>query len=121
MRVDGAIQEALRSEGVKFVFGLYGGFGVQADDPDIRPIEVRHEGTAPFIAMPYARLSGEPGVCVGGSGGTGLTNMASGILESYAACSPMIVSMISPYVSTEYEGMGAFAVISLVGPIILGI
>jgi len=109
MKVDGAIQEALKSEGVKFVFGLYGGFGVETDDPDIRPIEVRYEGSAPFMAMAYARLSGKPGVCVGGSGGTGLTNMASGILESYAACSPMIVSMNEPYVSQESEGMGAFA------------
>jgi acetolactate synthase-1/2/3 large subunit len=109
MKVDGAIQEALRAEGVKFVFGLYGGFEIPPDDPDITPIEVRHEGSAPFMASAYARLSGKPGVCVGGSGGTGLTNMASGILEAYAACSPMIVSMAGPYVSQEYEGMGAFA------------
>jgi acetolactate synthase-1/2/3 large subunit len=115
MKVDEAIQVALKSEGVKFVFGLYGGFGVQSDDPDIRPIEVRHEGSAPFMAMAYARLSGKPGVCVGGSGGTGITNMASGILESYAACSPMIVSMAEPYVSQETEGMGGFAEFDNVG------
>ena len=109
MKVDESIQEALRSEGVKFVFGLFGGFGIESDDPDIQPIEVRFEGSAPFMATAYARLSGKPGVCVGGSGGTGLSNMASGILEAYSACSPLIISMTAPYLSQMYEGMGAFA------------
>jgi acetolactate synthase-1/2/3 large subunit len=115
MKVDQAIQESLKAEGVKFTFGLYGAFGITKDDPDIKPIEVRYEGTAPFMAMAYARLSGKAGVCVGGTGGTGLTNMASGILESYAACLPMIVSQVQVYVSQEDEGMGAFAECDNVG------
>ncbi len=115
MDVNSAIVEALKAEGVKFVFGLFGGFGIGLDDPDIKPIEVRFEGSGPFMAMAYARLSGRPGVCTGGSGGTGLTNMVSGVLEAYSACSPMIVSMVRPLMNQETEGMGAFAECDNVG------
>jgi acetolactate synthase-1/2/3 large subunit len=118
MNVNNAIAEALKAEGVKFVFGLRGGFGIEKDDPDIRPIEVRYEGSAPFMAMAYARLSGKPGVCATASGGNGLTNMVSGVLEAYSACSP-IVTVVGNYggtpPNTELEGMGAFAECDNVG------
>ena len=85
MKVDDAIVKAIKAEGVKFAFGITPGFGIKEDDPDITPIQVRYEGSAPFMAMAYARLTGKPGVCFGGSGGTGLTNMVSGVLEAYSA------------------------------------
>jgi len=112
MKVDDAIAKAIKAEGVKFAFGITPGFGIKEDDPDITPIQVRYEGSAPFMAMAYARLTGKPGVCFGGSGGTGLTNMVSGVLEAYSACSPILV-LASRWGGAmprqEHEGMGAFA------------
>jgi acetolactate synthase-1/2/3 large subunit len=116
MRVNDAMIEALKAEGVEFIFGLWGGFvyGKQTDDPDIKGIQLRHEGSAPFAAMAYSRLSEKTGVCAAsGSGGTGLSNMVSGVLEAYAACTPMIIHTHAP--STEVNGMGAFAECDNVG------
>jgi len=118
MNVDGAIVEALRAEGVKHIFGITLGFGIKEDDPDIHPIQVRYEGSAPFMAMAYSRLTGKAGICFGGSGGTGLTNMVSGVLEAYSACSPIIVLVTrwgGAMPSQEHEGMGAFAECDNVG------
>ncbi len=118
MKVNDAIKEALKAEDVKFVFGLRGGFDLQPDDPDITPIQVRYEGSAPFMAMACAVLSGKAGVCATASGGNGLTNMVSGVLEAYSACLP-VLTLVGRWggsiPSQEHEGMGAFAECDNVG------
>jgi acetolactate synthase-1/2/3 large subunit len=118
LNVNDAIQEALKAEEVKFVFGLRGGFELPPDDPDITPIQVRYEGSAPFMAMACAMLSGKAGVCAAASGGNGLTNMVSGMLEAYSACLP-IITLVGRWggsiPSQEHEGMGAFAECDNVG------
>ena len=89
MNANKAMIEALKAEGVKFVFGIYGAFISREpiDEPQIKGIQIRYEGSAPFMAMAYTRLSGKVGACAGGgSGGTGLSNMVSGVLEAYSAC-----------------------------------
>ncbi len=109
MSVNNVMRDALKAEKVKYVFGIYGSFYDELiDDPDIKGIEIRYEGSAPFMASGYARMSGKIGACAGGgSGGTGLSNMVSGVLEAYSNCSPIFIHTSSP--SKEINGMGAFA------------
>ena len=59
-----AIVHMVKAQGVEFVFGI-GDSHLQlyAEKlPGITPINLRYEGSAPFMAMAYSRLSGKPGV-----------------------------------------------------------
>ena len=104
-----AVCEALVEEGVEYVFGLPGNpellYNDLADFPQVKPILVRHETSAVFMAMGYARVSGRVGV-VHASPGPGMANLVPGLLEAHYACSP-IVSLVSA-VGRTHEGMGAF-------------
>jgi acetolactate synthase I/II/III large subunit len=104
-----AICEGLAAEGVEYVFGLPGNpellYNDLADFPEIRPILVRHETSAVFMAMAYARVSGRVGV-VHASPGPGMANLVPGLLEAFYACSPL-VSLVSA-ADRNYEGMGVF-------------
>ncbi len=102
-----AIARMIRAEGVEFAFGL-GDSPLQlyaGKAPGLRGINVRYEGSAPFMAMAYSRLTGIPGVC-SASTGPGVANLVPGALEAYYACSPLV--MICPSVSQKTEGMGEF-------------
>jgi len=102
--------DALKSEGVKFVFGLPGGQSIDIlydalyDETDLKTILVRHEQSAPFMAYAHSRLTGEPGVCHG-TVGPGLHNMVAGIAEAWSASIPLIA--ICPQVRSEHEWKGA--------------
>jgi acetolactate synthase-1/2/3 large subunit len=102
-----AIGNMVRTQGVEFVFGLGDtDLLLYAEKvPGLTPINVRHEGSAPFMAMAYARLTGQPGVC-NGSTGPGVANLVSGVLEAYSGCVPLVV--ICPAVSQKTVGMGEF-------------
>lgn len=109
-----AIVNMVRSQGVEFVFGL-GDTDLSLyteKAPGIIPINLRYEGSAPFLAAAYARLSGKPGVCTG-SPGPGVANLVPGILEAYSGCVPLVV--ICPAASQESEGMGNFQECDQVG------
>jgi acetolactate synthase-1/2/3 large subunit len=102
-----AIGNMVRAQGVDFVFGLgdtdlllYAG-----KVPGLTPINVRYEGSAPFMAMAYSRLSSKPGVC-NGSPGPGVANLVPGVLEAYSGCVPLVV--VCPAVSQKTAGMGEF-------------
>jgi acetolactate synthase-1/2/3 large subunit len=101
--------QALKEEGIRFVFGLPGDprnlYDALYDTPEIRTILVRHETSGVFMAMANARLTGKPGVCFG-SPGPGVANLVPGILEAYSACTPLLA--FCPTVSTQTYGMGAF-------------
>ena len=102
-----AIVHMLKAQGVEFVFGI-GDSHLQLyaeKVPGITPINLRYEGSAPFMAMAYSRLSGIPGVC-SASTGPGVANLVPGVLEAYSACSPLVV--ICPAISQRTEGMGEF-------------
>lgn len=105
-----AVVEALKSERVKFVFGLPGGHSCEVlydalyDAPEIRTVLVRHEQSGVFMAMAYGRLTNEPGTC-SGTAGPGACNMVSGISEAYSGCTPVIA--ICPTVDTRIKGKGA--------------
>ncbi len=102
-----AMVNMVKVQGVEFVFGL-------GDNPlqlyagkasGITTINLRYEGSAPFMAMAYARLSGKPGVC-SASPGPGVANLFPGLLEAYSGCSPVVA--ICQSTSQKTEGMGDF-------------
>ena len=80
-----SITNMVKSEGVEFVFGI-GDTGLQLyaeKIPGIASINLRYEGSAPFMAMAYSRLSGKPGVC-SASPGPGVANLVPGVLHNPA-------------------------------------
>jgi acetolactate synthase-1/2/3 large subunit len=88
--------EALRREGVKYVFGLPGTTIMPLLDElyghdQIRFISVRHEQTASFMADGYSRAArdGDLGVCLA-SRGPGAANMAIGLHNAYAESIPVL-------------------------------
>jgi len=102
-----AMVNMVKSEGVEFVFGL-GDTPVQLyaeKIPGIKNINLRYEGSAPFMAMAYSRLSGKPGVC-SASPGPGVANVIAGVLEAYSGCSPLVI--ICQATSQKTEGLGDF-------------
>ena len=102
-----AIGNMVRSQRVELVFGLGDtDLLLYAEKvPGLTPINVRYEGSAPFMAMAYSRLSGKPGVC-NGSPGPGVANLVPGVLEAYSGCVPLVV--VCPAVSQKTAGMGEF-------------
>ena len=90
-----AAVDALRGEGVRFVFGLPGGHVLSIYDalystPSIRHVLVRHEQAAASMAAAHAQLTGEPGVCLV-TAGPGATNLLTGIAEAYVGSLPVVV------------------------------
>jgi len=98
MRTGGEwIVDALRSEGVRHVFGIPGVHNLAIYDALIRQSEIthvlaRHEAGAAFMADGYARASGAPGVVVVTTG-PGATNALTPLVESYAGSIPVLVIM----------------------------
>jgi len=104
------LAEALKAEGVKYVFGLPGvqNFDILYDGlydvHEVKPILVRHEEAAAFMAYAYARLTGEPGIC-SATVGPGAQHLVSGLAEAWSGCISIIA--ICGQVSSKIEGMGA--------------
>jgi acetolactate synthase-1/2/3 large subunit len=101
--------EALRREGVEYVFGLPGGAVIPIFDSiygsGIKLILVRHEQGATHMADGYARATGKPGVVLVTSG-PGATNTVTGLLTAHMDSSPVIV--ISGQQITPMLGKDAF-------------
>jgi len=102
-----AVVEALRAEGVEYVFGIVGGTFLEIldalyDAPDIHFVSVRHEQGAAFMADGYARSSGKPGVCLV-TNGPGATNLVSGIYAAYTGHSPVIAISGAPARDVVYR------------------
>ena len=85
--------KCLKEEGASVMFGVLDGsfnpFLAKLEKYDMRYICPRHEAAAAHMAEAWARMRGEPGVCVGGIG-PGAANMVSGIATAYAEGSPVI-------------------------------
>ena len=71
----------------------------------MRPVLVRMETSAVFMAMAYARVSGRVGV-VHASPGPGMANLVPGLLEAQYACSPLVCVVSAA--GREHEGSGGF-------------
>ncbi len=109
--------EALKDEGVKYVFGYPGGAVLPVydeiyDETDVEHILVRHEQGAAHAADGYARVTGEPGVCMATSG-PGATNLVTGIATAYMDSSPVIA--IPGPIPTSMIGNDAFQEVDAVG------
>ncbi|MBI2945872.1 MAG: thiamine pyrophosphate-binding protein [Candidatus Wallbacteria bacterium] len=99
----------LEQEGVRYVFGMPGSpLGPLFDrlhDSGVKPILIKHETCAAFIADGYARFSGRIGVCIGTTG-PGVTNLVTGVATAFADGIPLLV--ITGQVPTTVFGKGAF-------------
>lgn len=84
---------ALKREGVKYIFTLCGGHIAPiynaCIDEGIEIIDVRHEQVAAHAAAGWARVTGEPGVCVV-TAGPGVTDSVTGVAEAFMAGCPMV-------------------------------
>lgn len=90
--------KCLLQEKVRFVFGIPGGqlcpildairrFG---NDAGLQFIMTRHEQAAAHMADAYARVTGQPGVCMG-TIGPGAADLVPGVYAAWADSIPMIV------------------------------
>ncbi|MCO5221024.1 MAG: thiamine pyrophosphate-binding protein [Thermomicrobiales bacterium] len=107
-----AVVEALRAEGVPYVFGLPGDPGHLYDavyeleqDGGPRAVGVRYETSGAFLAMAYTRVTGKLAACFG-CPGPGIANLVPGVLEAFSGCTPMLV--LGVRASRQTNGMGAF-------------
>ena len=89
-----AVVESLRTEGVRYVYGIVGSCMVEIlddiyDRRDIGWVGTRHEQGASHMADGYARVSGKAGVCMA-TNGPGATNLATGVSVALLSHSPLI-------------------------------
>ena len=117
MRAGQAIVEALRAEGVEYIFGIVG-WTINSivtelyGRSDIHFVDTRHEEGAAFMAYGYARASGKPAVCLTTSG-AGSINLLTGIALAYKGRAPVVV--IAGDVEREHIGRDGHQAFDLVG------
>ncbi|OUJ18619.1 Acetolactate synthase large subunit [Methanonatronarchaeum thermophilum] len=112
-----AIIESLKKEGVDKVFGYPGGAVIDLYDTihqedEIQHILTRHEQAAAHAADGYARVTGEPGVCIATSG-PGATNLVTGIATAHMDSAPLIA--LTGQVPTHMIGNDAFQEADITG------
>lgn len=119
MELSGAeiVVQALKDEGVEFIFGYPGGAVLHIYDAlfgqeEIKHILVRHEQGAAHMADGYARATGKPGVVLATSG-PGATNLVTGIATAYMDSIPLVV--LTGQVPTPVIGSDAFQECDTVG------
>ena len=119
MELSGAeiVVQALKDEGVEYVWGYPGGAVLHIYDAlfqqdDVRHILVRHEQAATHAADGYARATGKAGVVLVTSG-PGATNAVTGIATAYMDSIPMVV--LTGQVPTPVIGSDAFQEVDTVG------
>ena len=96
-RMNGAqiVVEALKKQGVEYIFGYPGGacmpiFDALVDAPELKIILVRHEQGATHMADGYAKSTGKTGVVLVTSG-PGATNTVTGILTAHMDSVPLVI------------------------------
>lgn len=99
----------LEEAGVTHLFGVPGGplvplYEALADRKRIRPILVKHEEGAAFMAEGYAMVRRSLGVCFGTSG-PGATNALTGVASAYSDSIPVL--FFSAQVASTAFGRGA--------------
>src|ERR1700685_3261602 len=109
MRVYEAIVKGLESVGVDAAFGGAGENSASLllalkHSSKIKPVIVRHEQAASFMACGYAIYSNRLGVCVA-TAGPGAFNLFSGLAVAMSDSYPVLA--ISGFSSLKWKGMGA--------------
>jgi acetolactate synthase-1/2/3 large subunit len=111
------VVQALKDEGVEYVFGYPGGAVLHIYDAIFREeavkhILVRHEQGATHAADGYSRATGKPGVVLVTSG-PGATNAVTGIATAHMDSIPLVV--LTGQVPTPVIGSDAFQEVDTVG------
>ena len=87
------LAKSLKNEGTDILFFLMGGPMLLAESScikeGIRPLDVRHEQAAAFMAQAYSRLLQKPSVCMAASG-PGTINLTTGIANALIDCCPVV-------------------------------
>ncbi len=87
------LAKSLKNEGTDILFFLMGGPMLLAEssciEEGIRPLDVRHEQSAAFMAQAYSRLLQRPGVCMAASG-PGTINLTTGVANALIDCCPVV-------------------------------
>src|SRR5213594_1104306 len=116
MRAADALCEALKSEGVKHVFGIPGGANLPTYDAiydaDFEHIQVRHEQCGGHAAEGYAKASGNVGVAFATSG-PGATNMVTAVADAIMDSVPTV--FVTGQVRTELIGTDGFQEADTIG------
>ncbi|MCJ7767926.1 biosynthetic-type acetolactate synthase large subunit, partial [Candidatus Bathyarchaeota archaeon] len=111
-----AVEEALKKEGTKVIFGIPGGSTLPMYDvlydSKIRHILAHHEQCAAHMADGYARAGVAPGVCLATSG-PGATNLVTGVATANMDSSPIIA--LTGQVTTPMIGKDGFQEADIVG------
>ena len=86
--------ERLKTWGVKRIFGysgdgINGVIGALQHDGGIDFIQARHEEMAAFMAVAYAKFTGELGVCLA-TGGPGATHLITGLYDAHQDHMPVL-------------------------------
>ncbi|MHB1415049.1 MAG: thiamine pyrophosphate-dependent enzyme [Chloroflexota bacterium] len=94
MRGADALVKCLQAEGVKFIAGITSGSTLEISDaalaaPGIKSILTRHERVAGDMADGYARVSGQPGVCMAVKG-PGAAHIFASLAQSYSDAVPVL-------------------------------
>ncbi len=98
MKGSDVLLKSLARENVKYVFGIPGGqligfldgINERGDDYGIDFVMTRHEQAAAHMADAWARISGNPGVCLG-TVGPGAADLVPGSYEAFQEGSPIII------------------------------
>jgi acetolactate synthase-1/2/3 large subunit len=90
-----AVVEALKKEGVEYLFSvpgvqIMGVFDALYGEKDLRLVVVRHEQAALYMADGYARVTGKPGVGLVVPG-PGVQNALAAVGTAYACSSPVLL------------------------------
>ena len=103
------IARVMRENRVKYCFAINGGhlFPILAQlrNHDIKLIHMRHEQATAYAADAYARVSGEPGVCMV-TAGCGLTNAVTGLCVA-GLTNSAVVCISGQHPNTE-DHLGSF-------------
>lgn len=106
----------LEKKGVEVVFGYPGGSVIFFYDvlgkSSLKHILVRHEQGAVHAADGYARVTGNPGVCIATSG-PGATNLVTGIANAYLDSIPLLA--ITGQVFVDDIGRDSFQEADIMG------
>ena len=102
-----AVVESLRAENVRYTFGVVGSSYLEILDAmygrgDIEFVGCRHEQGAGFMAVGYARASGQVAVCLA-QNGPGVTNLVTCVALARACHTPMVVLGGAPMMEQMYR------------------
>lgn len=106
--------KCIAQEKVRYIFGIVGGQWLPFMDALYREgknlgveyIGTRHEQAAAHMADAYARLTGNPGVCLG-TVGPGAVDLVPGVYPAYADSIPMVILTVQNQTWKSYPDHGS--------------